>query len=59
MGQVVKDRIDRLERALDNWVTCMFRHTARMEKLAEQLAEIQSEVEKLRKIVTTKPSSRE
>lgn len=57
MGNTAKDRIQRLERALDNWVTCMFRHTARMEKLGEQLSQIQCEVVELRELVKTRPKS--
>ena len=56
MSHTQKDRIERLEKALDNWVTCMFRHTAKMEELNEQLAEIQCELIRLRKIV--EPESR-
>lgn len=54
MGHTTNDRVQRLERALDNWVTCMIRHTAKMEKLSEQLSEIQCEVVELRKLVETK-----
>lgn len=57
MSHTQKDRIERLERALDNWVTCMFRHTAKMEKINEQLAEIQCEVVRLRRIDEPKPKS--
>ena len=58
MSHTQKDRIERLERALDNWVTCMFRHTAKMEKLNEQLAEIQCEVVRLKRIVKLESKSR-
>ena len=56
MSHTQKDRVERLEKALDNWVSCMFRHTTKMEKMNEQLAEIQCELIRLRKIV--EPESR-
>jgi hypothetical protein len=54
MSYTLEDRIQRLEEVLDNWVTCMFRHTAKMEKLGEQLSEIQCEIIELRKLVEAK-----
>lgn len=57
MSYTAKDRIERLERALDNWVGCMFRHTATMEKLGEQLSEIQCEVINLKRLAKAKPES--
>ncbi|WP_146132209.1 oligoendopeptidase F family protein [Pleurocapsa sp. CCALA 161] len=58
MGFTAKDRLERLEKAIDNWVSTMFRQTAKMEKLNEQLAELQCEVIRLRRIVEPKSRSK-
>lgn len=54
MGQVTKDRVSRLERTLDNWVTRLFRQDENLEKLEKQLAELQAEVDELKKLSESK-----
>jgi hypothetical protein len=50
----IKDRVCRLEKAVDNWVTCMFRYGAQMEKLGEQIAGLQCEIKTLKQLAREK-----
>lgn len=44
----VIERVSRLERGLDNWVTSAFRCMEKNEKLEEQIAELQDEIDKIK-----------
>ena len=44
------NRISRLEKAIDNWISAMFRYAQQMEKMNEQIAELQCEVIKLKRL---------
>ena len=48
---LLKERVSRLERTLDNWVTSMFRCAQKNEKLEEQVAELQDEVGKIKDLL--------
>lgn len=49
-GYLLKERVNRLEKAIDNWVSAMFRYAHQMEKMNEQIAELQCEVTKLKRL---------
>jgi phage shock protein A len=54
MGQPTEERVSRLEKTLDNYVTRLFRQDRNLEKLEEGLAELQTEVEELKKLSQSK-----
>jgi uncharacterized protein Yka (UPF0111/DUF47 family) len=44
----VIERVSRLEQNLDNWVTSAFRCMEKNEKLEEQIAELEDEIDKIK-----------
>lgn len=57
MSYITEDRIRKLERTLDEYVCRMSWHTKKVEKLEEQLSEVQCEIAELRKLVEAKSKS--
>jgi hypothetical protein len=49
-GHLLKERMGRVEKAIDSWVSAMFRYARQMEKMNEQISELQCEVSKLRRL---------